>query len=508
MTQNFTQPSPRRFFAWLLPRLDDVVFMALFLLVILFGPRLLNVDGDLGRHLTLGEYILQTTSIPTADVLSHTMPGQPFTPHEWLSEVIFALAYRLLGLDGVVLFCAILIALTFTLVFRIAVRRSGLRLASLALTLLAASASSLHWLARPHLFTLLLVILWTDGLESMARGEPRPWWRQPLLMLVWANLHGAFIIGFTVWLAYLAEAALAPFFSKRGGPRDAPVRGLLLSGVLSLGATVLNPAGPAIWATSLGFLGNAYLVGHTAEYLPPDFHNVGTWPFLLLIVLALALLGPGPLRIRPRSLLVLAGWIGLGLVSMRHIPVAAVLAVPILAQAAAAACADTALGASWLRREAGLHAFETRLRGRLWPPTSVLLVAALLAAGVRMTPYSGGNLFSPQVFPVQAMDWVEAHPPSGPVFNYFTWGGYLLHRAWPDVTVFMDAQTDFYGEALTREYEQVITLDGAWQQILEKYNVSWVIMPANSRLVRRLESMPGWTEVYLDGTAAVLERAP
>jgi len=501
-------PTPRwSSLTWLLPRLEDVVFVALFLVVVLLGPRLLNVDGDLGRHLTIGEHILQTGLVPTADVFSHTMPGEPLTPHEWLAQVVFALTYRLLGLDGIVLLCAILIALTFALVYRIAARRSGLKLVSLALALLAASTSSLHWLARPHLFTLLLVVVWADGLERIAQGERVPWWRQPLIMLAWANLHGAFVIGFVVWLAYLAEAAWLTRFPRTGQPKGA-TGALLLAGLLSLGVTLINPVGPALWATSIGYVGNTYLVSHTAEYLSPNFHDVGTWPFLLLIVLALVLVGLGPRRIRPGSLLVLTGWIGLGLFSVRHIPVAAVLAVPILAEVAAAALSGTAFGESWLRREAGLHELEARLRGRLWPTASLVLIAGLFVAGLRVTPLPGGNEFSPRVFPVEAMNWVEAHPPAGRVFNYFPWGGYLLYRAWPEITVFIDGQTDFYGEALTREYEQVITLDDAWEQILGKYDVAWVIMPAASRLVDALQTTPGWTEAYVDGTAVILERDP
>ena len=506
MISTAVQSPQRRGLTWLLPRLEDVVFVALFLLVVLLGPRLLNVDGDLGRHLTIGEYIIQTGRIPTTDLFSHTMSGEPLTPHEWLAQVVFALTYRLLGLDGIVLLCAILIALTFARVYRIAARRSGMRLASLALALLAASASSLHWLARPHLFTLLLVVVWTDGLESIARGERQAWWQQPLIMLVWANLHGAFIIGFAVWLAYLAEAAWLTLFPLPSQPKGSTAGGLLLAGLLSLGVTFANPAGPAVWATSVGYVGNAYLVGHTAEYLSPNFHDVSTWPFLLLIVLALAVIGLGPRQIRPRSLLVLTGWIALGLVSVRHIPVAAVLAAPILAEAVAAALSGTAFVESWLRREAGLHSLEARLRGRLWPTAGLLVVAGLFAAGLRVTPFPGGNAFSPRVFPVEAMDWVEVHPRAGRVFNYFPWGGYLLYRAWPAMTVFIDGQTDFYGEALTREYEQVITLDDAWQRILGKYDVGWVIMPASSRLVRALQATPGWTEVYADGTAVILER--
>ena len=187
---------------YLLPRLEDVVFVTLFIAVIALGPRLLNVDGDVGRHITVGGYILDSRSIPTRDVFSHTMAGEPLTPHEWLSQVIFALAFRAMGLDGVVLLCAALIASTFTLLYACGARRSGTRLIALGWVMLAAAASSLHWLARPHLFTMLLVVLWTDGLERLRRGESTRRWHLPALMLLWVNLHGAFIAGFVIWGAY------------------------------------------------------------------------------------------------------------------------------------------------------------------------------------------------------------------------------------------------------------------------------------------------------------------
>jgi hypothetical protein len=93
------------------------------------------------------------------------------------------------------------------------------------------------------------------------------------------------------------------------------------------------------------------------------------------------------------------------------------------------------------------------------------------------------------------------------VFNYFPWGGYLLFRAWPEVTVFIDGQTDFYGEALTREYEAVITLAEGWEQVLAQYDVDWVIMPPDSQLVRALRQDADWIEAYGDATAVILKRA-
>jgi hypothetical protein len=109
---------------------------------------------------------------------------------------------------------------------------------------------------------------------------------------------------------------------------------------------------------------------------------------------------------------------------------------------------------------------------------------------------------------VGAVDWLGANPPPGEVFNYFPWGGYLLYRLWPDQRVFIDGQTDFYGEHLTRQYEQVITLGDGWRQVLEQYQVRWVLMPPTSELVQNLSADPGWKLVYQDTTAAVLFHEP
>jgi hypothetical protein len=152
-----------------------VLFIALFIAVVGLGPRLLNVDGDLGRHLAIGKYILTTRLIPTQDLFSHTMAGEGLTPHEWLAQVFFAMAYRLEGLDGVVIFCSLLIAATFSILFRQSYQRSGMLIAGLGFTILAAAAASLHWLPRPHLFTLLFLVLWTGELEGLARNH-RHWW--------------------------------------------------------------------------------------------------------------------------------------------------------------------------------------------------------------------------------------------------------------------------------------------------------------------------------------------
>ena len=269
---------------YLLPRIGELLFLTFFVAVIALGPRLMNQDGDLGRHLTLGDHILDSGSIPTRDIFSFTKLGDPLTPHEWLADVIFSLANRIGGLDGVVWVTALIIAVSMWLTYKFASKVSGMPLLAMLAAVLAAAASSLHWLSRPHIFTILFSIFWIYRMDRVRTGEDNSWLQFPLLMLIWVNLHGAFFAGFAIWLAYVVGS----LFDE--GIRSKSLLPLIKIGVSSALVTLLNPDGIGIWKTGVGFLGSRYLVSHTAEYLPPDFQNSSTWPFLLLILLCL--LGP------------------------------------------------------------------------------------------------------------------------------------------------------------------------------------------------------------------------
>jgi hypothetical protein len=505
--------------SYLLPKLQDILFLAIFLGVIGLGPRLLNIDGDLGRHLTIGQYIMDSHSIPTRDIFSHTMAGAPLTPHEWLAEIPYALADRLGGLNGVVLLCALLISFTFTLSFRQSYARGSLVLLALGWTILAAAASSLHWLARPHLFTLLIVPLWTGELERIRQGTTSRWWLLPLLMLLWANLHGAFIAGFAIWGMYLvgeawdrwsdsaAEGKKEDVLSESPSVSNRVLLILLLGGATSFLATFINPSGWHLWATSLGYLRNRYLVSHTAEYLPPNFHNPSTWPFLLMLLISLLLLGRQRGKLPAVSVLLLAVWTVMGLYSVRNIPIYALVAAPILAELSAEQVGQCRFLGAFERLNQRLEAVEASLRGVLWPALLVLLVSLALFRGGSLDSGGVGNRFDPAVFPVGAVDWLQANPPRGEVFNYFPWGGYLLYRAWPEHKVFIDGQTDFYGEALTRQYERVITLGDGWRQVLAGYQVNWVLMPTGSPLITALQADRIWSQIYQDSTATIMLRS-
>ena len=210
---------------------------------------MLNVDSDLGRHLTLGRYMLDSRHVPTRDILSFTRAGEPRPPYEWLSQVAFAVAERAIGLDGVVLLTAAIIASAFLVVFIDARERGGGALVALGLTIWAAAASSLHWLTRPHVFSFLFLAIWLLLLDRLRRGDRRTVWQLPLVMLLWANFHGGFVFGFVAWFAY----ALGWMIQRsRASPRAGDGGDLILVGATSLVASILTPALGGNWSAVLG----------------------------------------------------------------------------------------------------------------------------------------------------------------------------------------------------------------------------------------------------------------
>jgi len=122
---------------------------------------------------------------------------------------------------------------------------------------------------------------------------------------------------------------------------------------------------------------------------------------------------------------------------------------------------------------------------------------------------SGGDryAFEPESFPVRAVAALDELSLHGNVFNEMPWGGYLLY-ARPDIPVFIDGQTDFYGEQVFREYADVVYVRPGWDQILSDRGVTWALIPPGGPLAERLRSDSSWEEAWSDGTATVLVRIP
>lgn len=480
---------------YLLPRLRDILFLAVFIAAVLLGPRMLNIDGDLPRHLLMGKIVLETRAIPTTDIFSHVYKGAPLVPHEWLAGIVFYITYTLLGLDGVVLLSATLLAAAFLLVYEETRRSSGMRLTPLALTAWGTAITSLHWITRPHLFTMLFFALYLVWANRLQRGESNRFWLFPLTMLLWGNMHGEFIAGLLVLGSYGAGWLWDYLFSTVK-PSLEIGKNLALAFFFSLLVTFINPVGLHTWETVFGYVNNRYLMSRINETNPPDFSQPQFVVLLVMLGFSIYLAATHREKMDTGQAFALAGFSMMSLLAARNVHLYGIAAPLLLAGALTGRNMPRILK----NAETLFERVEASLRGLVWPVVAVLLMSLLVLNGA----FGRENRFSPRIFPVQAVDWLEKHPQPGRMFNAFDWGGYLLLRLWPAHLTFIDSQTDVRGD-VSREYEKTITLSKNWQTTLEKYAIRWVIIPPDWPLAQAL-SAEGWSEVYRDETAVIFVR--
>ena len=479
---------------WLFPRIRDVLFISIFISVLMMGQRMLNLDGDLPRHLLLGEYIFEHRIIPTTELFIYPYLGQVFVPHEWLTNVILHILYSKWQLAGVILFSALLLSSTFTILYDRVSKTSDLRLPTLVLVAWGAGATSVNWAARPHIVSMFLLVIWLIWVDDLRRNENLKIWRFPVLMLIWSNLHGEFIAGILVLIAYAAGWTLdyvidRPNANLRIGKKT------WLALILSIFASLANPGGIGPWVVILGFQNNQYLISHIAETNPPIIQNADLHVFWGLLIMSIFLLGIKKVNIPTGKVFLLTGFSLMGLAAIRNIHLYGIVAPFVLSET----LVETRNVPLLAKLESGIRTVETRINGIFWITLSTIVLVSIVLLD---NTFRGWYQFKEPTFPIQAVEWLKGNPQQGNMFNDLNWGGYISLQLWPAQRPFIDSLADTTGD-VTRKYETVITLSDGWEEIIQMYDIAQIIVPTQSALARELISQ-GWKIVYQDEVAIIL----
>ena len=476
---------------WLVPSLTQWIWLVLLLLLISQPWRTLMVasDGDACMHWRVGEWMLENHQIIRHDVFSHTRPGQPIISKEWLAEIIFAIAGRLGGLFGVSLVGALLIATTFALLHRQLLREGNAILAATIVTLLASWSAHSHWMARPHAFSFLLTLLWHDALRRYEQSTNARALavRLGALMLLWVNLHGAFIAGFIILGAYWLGAVVT---------RDRRKLRALTAVALECGLVSLaNPSGYKLHLHNLAFLHSDFFKGWLGEYSSVPFGSLDTLGFSVWLALMFVTLAVWRPRVRASEALVLISWTYFALYSVRNVPLLTILSAPIIAPAI-----SEVERRKWGDLSRAMRRVNDGACG--WPVVALVAVAA-----IGFVPHP--TEMPAKDWPVDAVAFIRRHPEQfdGNMFNQYTWGGYLM-EALPEHKVFVDGRTDFYGEELIKEFSDATALRSNWVAVLSNHDVQWTLMPTDHRLNLALALLqPQWSCIYTDAVASIWRKA-
>jgi hypothetical protein len=484
---------------WLVPSLSDLFFAALFIWLFIIVPggwNSLLVDGDTGWHIRTGEYILDHASVPRVDLFSFTKPGAPWFAWEWLSDVLFAVAHRAAGLRGVVLIAGIVIALWPLLLLRQSLWRGANVWAALLLTLLGVGAGSVHFLARPHIFTLLFTTLSIWIIESDRRAPSRRvWWLLPIAVL-WANLHG----GFVVLLLLLALTALGQLAERRDALRYA-----LLTAACGI-VTLVNPYGIELHRHILEYLRSDWIRNSVQEFRAPTFRSEGQLQYEVLLLIGMMIAAWLLARRRFVEALWLIAFAHLSLSSARHGPVFAAIAAPVIAEVlttfwSSLVCRAPRRGSLRILDQIGSDLQPGFRRTSLW--VGGLAVLAVLGCSAAHWPAD----FPASYFPLGLVRSNAPRLAKGRVLTVDQWGDYLIYRFYPEQRVFADGRSDFLGAELGDEYLRTVQGDYRWRATLKKYRVDTVLAPISWPLATILKSDPAWQIEADDGKAILFTLA-
>lgn len=488
-----------------LPSIADMVFLGIFCFLASGGDGRLLGDADTGFHIRAGQFIVENLRIPRTDIFSFLTPALPWTLHEWLAEVVMGLVHDLAGITGIVILFSFSIALTGYLAFTLLLQQRANLLFSTAVVLLVTLSSASNWLARPHIFTFLLLIVWYHLLNNYQYHGRNHLYALPFMMVIWVNLHGGFILGLILLAIYIFGNFIQFCLAAPIGKRQALDKAWRIAWIMMICvlAALLNPYGHESLLFPFRVVQDKFLMDNISEYLSPNFHSSLMIPFELLLLATIAVLALSRSRVDVIELALIMLFGHMALFSSRHIPLFAFVVGPILVRQAQLAfeSVEGRFSESLKRRMEKLDAVDQSTVRFLWPAISLAAVLALVAAGYLKHDFDSNYV------PTKAVAFIKQENITGNMFNNDEFGDYIIYAAWPTYRVFIDGRTDMYGASRVKDYLTLALAREGWEQLMEKYQLTWAFQEPNSPLSKILLQRTDWKLIYSDNVANILVKS-
>jgi len=484
----------------------------LVLMVFLVASRS-PIDSDLWWHLRSGQVMIETGHPLITDVFSYTREGETWINHSWLGEIIIFSLYRLGGWTAISAWMGAMAVLTVVFLWR---QTSGSIYVKAGFILFASVVCAPLWTPRPQFFSLVLLALlvWLIN-RWLTRGGYSIWF-SVLLFILWSNLHGGFVTGTLYLLAY-SVGLLIDALNDTGDTRKMLLKKLRLLLPVTVGgylASALNPNGFRMWLIPFQTVGVRVLRQFIQEWSSPDFHSVESWPFALFIILMIFCLSRQREKTSLRLMFPAILFILMGLYARRNMAAAAITGIGVLIDAWNSMTVGNFFKRlvpiewlEWIKRYRAAQK-QFNVKQMKWINLFITGVLGLICfIKLFIVGYPGlMRVYVAKNFPVDAVSYIMKTPPicEGRIFNSYNWGGYLIWRD-PRVKVYVDGRTDLFGDEILGEWMTIIQAGNEWQNLLEKWDVTRVIIEPNRPLASIISSK-GWVERYRDTQAVVFDR--
>ena len=408
------------------------------------------------------------------------MPDAPWVAHEWLSAVAFALLYNQFGWGGILAFIALLIGLALCLLVANISRTLG-PLGALCCAILGWGLCVPHLVARPHVATLPLLVIWIAAHVRARHDDGVPPLFLTPLMTLWANLHGGFMFGLVFTTLFAAEAVFESHTAERA--RAAAIRWSIFLCTSILAATI-TPQGIHELLFPFQIFKMEAATSNMFEWAPSSLKNNA--PLMLWCLLLLFVVLQTGVRLPLCRLLMVMLLLYMAFAHRRHTELLGLTAPILLQYAIADALSPSARSLAMYWGALARSGIDRSL-----------IVASLLTASI--VGVFGCRHLTHEVdrfTPTAALNAVIAHGIPGPVLNEQNFGGYLIFRG---VNPFIDGRVDMYGNEFMLRYLDVNQLTS----LLAQYHIAWTIFyPSNPRTAV-MDNLPGWTRLYSDEMTVV-----
>lgn len=453
------------------------VGIGVYALLVAAGSGLLN-DPDTYWQITLGQWMLDHHAVPRTDLYSFTMQGQPWISTQWLAQVAYALSYGVAGWAGPVVLAAASGSLAIALLARFLDQRLT-RTATLVILCVTLALMAGHMLARPHVLAMPVMVAWVAGLvDAMDRKGAPSFWLLPLMVL-WANMHGGFVLG----LALIGPIALDAIWHA---PKDRQARVFVrwaLFGIAALAACCITPYGWEALLASRRILSLGAALAVIGEWRPADFGHAG--PLEISVLAAFAFVLWRGITLPPMRIVLVLGFVYMALGHVRNAEVLALLAPLVLA------------------KPLGEQVGRNPERDASASPNRLLLAGIALCLVVGTVVVASLRHYTPseRSAPIAAVDALKKLNVSR-VFNDYDFGGYLI---WRGVPTFIDGRTELFGEKLMVDHNDASGLmkpDNLFR-LLKDYRIDATFMRTESAATKLLDRIDGWEKVYSDDLATI-----
>lgn len=480
----------------------DHVWLAAALILLALRPLFSPIPPhDFWWHMATGRLIVNTGAIPTVDGFSYTQFGQPFFNQSWLAEVLMYGLYWLGGIELIVLAQSLIIVLAYGLLLRLCLVASGSIRLSVVLILVVMLVSFSNWSVRPQSYTFPLFAAFVMILANYRAGRSNRLWLLPLLMVLWVNMHGAFVLGLAlIGITFVGELLKRVVRGATTAP-PAALLPLVIWGALSGLATLINPRGVGVLGYVRSLLGSSAVTTLVTEWAPPTIRDAdGSGAIFFIFVMGcVAVLAYVRQRPDLTDMLLFGAFFWLALGASRNIVWIGFVVAPLLATQLASALPK----ASTKRRPSGSPMLNGVLIGVLG--LLVLLCLPWIKPHLGL-PASVGGLLSEDtpVAAVEALRAQNARPQR--LFHTEAYGSYLIWAA-PEQPVFIDTRIELYPYEQWNDY---IMLSQGLQveQLLQKYGFDGFLLNKERQngLIEHLKAMPGWITQFEDEQTIYLSR--